>query len=129
MKENLFFASAYNRSLLVLCAFLFSIATTVEVSTAAIVSPEVEGSSLKSNCQSSTSTAHDQATMSLRGLTPSNTAPSLWLAWLNHLYYVSIKWFDQNSQSGIGSQTPQIFHGNQLAPSTEGAEPSKLNQR
>ncbi len=93
------------------------------------VSPEIDGSSLKIDCQSSKPTVPNQATISFHDLTPAKTMQAQLLAWLNHFFFnVPSARFSPDTPSGVRNQTQQVFHGTQPGPSTKVAKPSPIDQ-
>ena len=130
MKTNPFFASAL-RPALVLCLFLIPISMTLDNSIAAIVSPEIEGSSLIMDCQSSKQPVPSQATISHHDLTPSKTVQAQWLAWLNHFFYNNVPsaWFSPSNPAGIRNQMRQVLDGTQSGASKKVTKPSAIDKK
>ena len=130
MEKSTFFVSTF-KPLLRLGLFLISIAVTGGSLTAAILSPEIDGSSLLMDCQSSKPTVPVQATDSLRDLTPSRIVQARWSAWLSHLFCYNFpsEWFNPSKPAGAGNHSQQVFEETRSGNSNKAGKPSPIDKK
>jgi len=130
MEKSTFFTSTF-RALLGMGFLLISIAVTGGSLTAAIVSPEVDGSPLLMDCQSSKPTVPIQATNNLSDLTPPRIVQARWSAWLSHLFCYNFpsSWFSPSKAAGPGNHSQQVLEETRSGNSNKAGKPSPIDKK